>query len=143
MEAVSADSPSFDELVDLLRIRLRDADAVNAQELHSFKELMRDHADVVADNWYSGAFEELQAQGHLHQASLLAFGGDAHARLSADGRLYLALEDPRLSALVRPVRRGVRCEAQTGRPQAHGGRRKSCFQLTRLRAPRQSPVPAE
>jgi hypothetical protein len=59
---VSADSPSFDELVDLLRIRLGDADTVNAQELHSFEELVRDHADVVADNSYSGAFEELQAR---------------------------------------------------------------------------------
>jgi hypothetical protein len=39
---------------------------------------MRDQADVIADNWYSEAFEELQAQGHLHQASGQAFGGDAH-----------------------------------------------------------------
>lgn len=43
--------PSFDELVDLLRIRLRDADAINSSELHSFKVLMSDHADVIADNW--------------------------------------------------------------------------------------------
>jgi hypothetical protein len=63
---VSAAVPSFDELVDLLRIRLCDADAVNASELHSFKELMRDHADVIPDNWYTEAFEELEAQGHLH-----------------------------------------------------------------------------
>jgi hypothetical protein len=81
--------PDFDELVDLLRIRLRDADALNASELHSFKELMADHADVIADQWYREAFEELKAQGHLHAASTLAMGGDAHARLSADGRLYL------------------------------------------------------
>jgi hypothetical protein len=81
--------PSFDELVDLLRERLRDADAIKSSELHSFKELMADNADVIADNWYWEAFEELQVQGHLHDASCLGNGGDAHARLSADGRFYL------------------------------------------------------
>lgn len=86
---VAAEIPSFDELVDLLRVRIRDADALNASELHSFKTLMADHADVIADNWYWEAFEELEAQGHLHHASTLGNGGDAHARLSADGRLYL------------------------------------------------------
>jgi len=81
--------PSFDELVDVLRVRIRDADAINGSELHSFKELMSDYADVVGDNFYVEAFEELEAQGHIHDASGMAFGGDAHARLSADGRLYL------------------------------------------------------
>ena len=81
--------PSFDELVDLLRERLRDADAIKSSELHSFKTLMEDHKEVVADNWYWEAFEELQVQGHLHDASCLGNGGDAHARLSADGRFYL------------------------------------------------------
>ena len=75
--------------MDLLRVRLRDADAVNDSEFHSFKELMSDHADVIANQWYSEAFEELEAQGHLHHASSLVMGGDAVARLSADGRLYL------------------------------------------------------
>lgn len=89
----TADPRSFDELVDLLRVRLRDADAVNDSELHSFKELMRDHAEVIADQWYWEAFEELQAQGHLHDASALGNGGDAYARLSADGRLYLRSEN--------------------------------------------------
>jgi hypothetical protein len=47
---------------------------------------MADHADVIGDNWY---FEELEAQGHLHEQSARGNGGDAHARLSADGRLYV------------------------------------------------------
>lgn len=85
----AADPPSFDELVDLLRVRLGDADALNASELHSFKELMADQADVIADRWYQHAFEELEAQGHLDRASTKTMGLDAHARLSADGRLYL------------------------------------------------------
>jgi hypothetical protein len=87
---VSAEeTPSFDELVDLLRLRLRDADAIKPSELNSFKELMADQAHVIPDNWYWEAFEELEAQGHLNPASGKANGGDAHARLSADGRLYL------------------------------------------------------
>ena len=53
--------PSFDERVDLLRIRLRDADAVNPHESHSFKELMLDHADVIADQWYHQVFDVLAA----------------------------------------------------------------------------------
>ena len=53
------------------------------------RELMSDHADVIADGWYWEAFEELDAQGHLNPASVKANAGDAHARLSADGRLYL------------------------------------------------------
>jgi hypothetical protein len=44
--------PDFDELVDLLRIRLRHADAINDSKLHSFRELMADYADVIADQWY-------------------------------------------------------------------------------------------
>ena len=85
----TADSPSFDELVELLRVRIGLADDLNDSELHSFKKLMEDHADVLADHFYWRAFEELAAQGHLDPASTKAMGGDAHARLSADGRLYL------------------------------------------------------
>ncbi len=81
--------PGFDELVDLLRIRLGAADALNDSAIHSFKELMSDHADVIADGWYWDAFEELEAQGHLNPASHKANGGDACARLSAEGRWYL------------------------------------------------------
>jgi hypothetical protein len=83
--------PSFDELVDLLRVRIGLADDLNDSELHSFKKLMDDHAHALADHFYWRAFEELDAQGHLDPASIKAMGGDAHARLSADGRLYLRL----------------------------------------------------
>lgn len=86
---MDVDIPSFDALLDLLRVRLHDADALNSSELHSFKVLMTDRANVVADGWYGDAFEELKAQGHLHTSSSLGNGGDAFARLSADGRMYL------------------------------------------------------
>jgi hypothetical protein len=86
---MATEIPSFDELVDLLRVRLRDADALDASALHSFKELMSDHADVIAANWYSEAFEELELLGHLHPASHQEFGGGACGRLSAEGRYYL------------------------------------------------------
>ena len=76
-------------MVDLLRIRLRDADALHDSEIHSFKTLMADQADVLPDQWYWEAFEELEAQGHLDSASSKVAGGDACGRLSADGRLYL------------------------------------------------------
>ena len=84
----AADIPSFDELVDLLRVRLRDADAIAPSELHSFKTLMSDHAEVIPDQWYQQAFDELEAQGHLDRASSKVMG-DAAGRLSADGLLYL------------------------------------------------------
>lgn len=83
---------SFDELVDLLRVRIRDADAIKPGDLHSFKELLHDQADAIPDQAYWEAFEELDAQGHLHKASGKTMGGDAHGRLSADGRLYLRSE---------------------------------------------------
>jgi hypothetical protein len=65
------------------------ADDLKPGELHDFKELMSDWADVVGDQWYVNAFEELQAQGHLSSASGMTMGQNAHARLSADGRLFL------------------------------------------------------
>jgi len=85
---------SFDDFVDLLRERIRDADAIDDSELHSFKTLMADVADTTPVQWYWEAFEELQAQGHLHDASSLGNGGDAIGRLSADGRLYLRSGEP-------------------------------------------------
>lgn len=90
---MSADTPSFDELVDLLRVRLRDADALQPSELHSFKELMSDQAHMIGEQWYWEVFEELEAQGHLDRASSKTMGGGAHARLSADGRLYLRSQE--------------------------------------------------
>ena len=88
MGEVAVDLPSFNELLDLLRIRLRDADALNVSQLHSFRELMRDEAesDLIADGWHWEAFEELELLGHLDPASHGALGGDAYGRLSADGR---------------------------------------------------------
>jgi hypothetical protein len=90
---VAAEIPSFDELLELLRVRLVLADALNDSEIHSFKTLMEREAGVIADGWYWEAFEELKAQGHLDRVSHKAFGGDARGRLSADGRLYLRTID--------------------------------------------------
>jgi hypothetical protein len=93
VDAVSAPEPlSFDEAVGLLRRRLRDADHLS-DEMHNFSELMSDYADVLPDHFYLEAFEELQALGHLHQASSLAMGPVARGRLSADGRAYLRWQD--------------------------------------------------
>jgi hypothetical protein len=91
----TADLPSFDEQVDLLRVRLGIADDLNASESHSFKALMKDEADkgLIADHFYHRAFDELQAQGHLDPgASGKASAFEAYGRLSADGRLYLRSE---------------------------------------------------
>jgi hypothetical protein len=92
---VAVDLPSFNELLDLLRVRLRDADALNVSQLHSFRELMRDEAesDLIADGWHWEAFEELELLGHLDPASHRALGGDAYGRLSADGREHLRTID--------------------------------------------------
>ena len=74
---------------------LRDADALNVSQLHSFRELMRDEAesDLIADGWHWEAFEELELLGHLDPASHRALGGDAYGRLSADGREHLRTID--------------------------------------------------
>jgi hypothetical protein len=85
----TADIPGFDDLVDLLRVRLGIADAANPNVAHSFKTLMEDKASEIAGNWYHEAFDELNAQGHLDPATSSKTMGDAVARLSADGRLYL------------------------------------------------------
>jgi hypothetical protein len=76
-------------MVDLLRVRIGIADDLDAIKLHSFKELMSDHADVLGEQWYTRAFEELDALGHLDPASGKEMGFDAHGRLSAEGRFYL------------------------------------------------------
>jgi hypothetical protein len=90
----TADILSFDEFVELLRVRLGDADAIKLSEAHDFKTLMADYAEVTPDNWWWDAFDELNAQGHLDPAaSGKTFGvGNVHARLSADGRLYLRMQ---------------------------------------------------
>jgi hypothetical protein len=86
---MTEDLPTFDEFVDELRRRLGAADALKPSELHDFHELMNDYAGSVGENWYSDAFDELEAQGHLDSASGKAMGPTMHGRLSADGRLYL------------------------------------------------------
>jgi hypothetical protein len=78
---------SFEEFVDELRRRIGIADAVKPGELHDFPKLIGDDY-IVPEQWYFDAWEELQAQGHLHQASGLAMGCP-FGRLSADGRWYL------------------------------------------------------
>ncbi len=82
----------FDEFVDLLRERLFDADALDRSKLHEFNELMSDYSAVTPEGWYDDAFEELEAQGHLHEASGRAMGGSVFGRLSADGRLHVRTE---------------------------------------------------
>jgi hypothetical protein len=54
---------------------------------------MSDYAGTVGENWYSDAFDELEAQGHLDPASGKAMGPTMHGRLSADGRAYLRWQD--------------------------------------------------
>jgi hypothetical protein len=94
MPAMSTmEPPSFDEFVDLVRVRLGAADALKPSELHEFKSLFTtEDAEPIPDNWWEDAFDELQAQGHLDPASSKAFGPTMRARLSADGRLYLREE---------------------------------------------------
>jgi hypothetical protein len=83
------DPPTFEELTELLRVRLNDADALTPGGLHSFRELMADYSEVIPDAWYWDAFDELEAQGHLDPHSVRGNNHNAFGRLSADGRLYL------------------------------------------------------
>ena len=93
MGKLTLDSITFEEFVDLLRERIFYADGLKPSELHSFKELMADYADVTPTVWYYDAFDELDAQGHLDRhVSAKGNAHDAHARLSADGRLYLRMQ---------------------------------------------------
>jgi hypothetical protein len=69
-------------------------DALEPVNAHEFRDVMADHADVIADQWYLDAFDELTAEGHLDTAaSGKSIGFNAHGRLSADGRLYLRTHD--------------------------------------------------
>ncbi len=77
------DTLNFGQFVDLLRGRIGAADAIEGNhELHSFRELMADYADVTPDKWYRDAFKDLDAQRHLSPTSRVAKGGDAKGRLS-------------------------------------------------------------
>ena len=95
---MATDIPSFDELLGLLRVRLQLADDVNVGELHSFKVLMADKANVVSDAWYWDAFAELQAQGHLDTPSSL---GNERLHVAAgfwpDHGLFRSQRKPRTS----------------------------------------------
>jgi hypothetical protein len=84
------DLPRFDELVETLLERLYDADALNLSECHSFRKLMSDQADKIADGWYWRAFDDLQADGFLDDGTSTRLnGGDACGRLSAYGARYV------------------------------------------------------
>ena len=48
-------------MVDLLRVRLGDADALNDPAIHSFTELIRGQGEHIPDQWYWNALEELEA----------------------------------------------------------------------------------
>jgi hypothetical protein len=61
---MTTDVLSFDEVVDLIRSRMFDADAIDSSKLHDLKELVSDYAAVIPEGWYQDAFDELQAQGH-------------------------------------------------------------------------------
>lgn len=88
--SVAAPDPMpFDESVDILRDRIRTAEALDDSAIPQFKELMSDYTDRLPDGWYWEAYEELEALGHLGNVSSKLNGGDAMARLSADGRAYL------------------------------------------------------
>jgi hypothetical protein len=73
--------PDFDQMVDLLRVRLRDADAVNDSELHSFKELMKDQRGVLADRWSGRRLRISKRWVTFTPESSLGNGGDAFGRL--------------------------------------------------------------
>jgi hypothetical protein len=87
---------TFDEFVDLIRVRLGAADALKPSYAHNFRDLFKpEEVTAIPDNWWDDAFEELEAQEHLDpRASGKAMGiGNVHARLSADGRLYLRQQE--------------------------------------------------
>lgn len=67
------------------------ADDLKPDEFHDFKEMTRDWADVAPDHWYHKAFDDLQARGHLDPGSRKVMG-NAHARLSPEGREYLRMQ---------------------------------------------------
>lgn len=84
---------TFDEFMDLHRVRLGLADALNASELHDTRTLMEDFAGRVPDQWFMRSFDELNALGHLDGASGKTFGDNSHARLSHVGQRHLEMQD--------------------------------------------------
>jgi hypothetical protein len=88
------DSITFDEYVELLRIRLNQADRTDKDRLHSFKRLSEDLQALLPERWYWQAFEQLASLGHLSEDSSRGNSGDAYARLSTEGRTYLHAKVP-------------------------------------------------
>lgn len=92
MKPVSAADPpplDFEEFVDVLRLRISLADAMKPNDLHDFRKLMSDYAEVTPDGWWKRAFERLDDQGHLDPASGMAGGPSPFARLSDAGQTYV------------------------------------------------------
>lgn len=88
------DTLDFDTYADVLRERLFDYEALHGTSgLPDFHELMSDYDETAPAGWPAQAWEELQAQGHLSQASGRAGsarpGGTVFGLLSADARLYV------------------------------------------------------
>lgn len=77
------DTRRHEELLDLLLMRLAQAEAAGAQTLHDFRSLLGDVPDIPL-GWYHEAFEDLQSRGFLHRASGASFGGP-FGRLSSEG----------------------------------------------------------
>jgi len=67
---------------------IRDADALNSSGIHSFRELMSDQADVIADGcvWRRS---RTGGAGPPDPASTVLNAATPCRRLSADGRRYL------------------------------------------------------
>jgi len=86
---VPTDVLSFDEFVDVLRVRLGLYDGQYPSNAHDFKDVMADFGDVIPQVWWHDAYDELVACGHIDTAASSKAMGTAHARLSADGRLSL------------------------------------------------------
>lgn len=84
MNAADFDIDSF---TDLIRARMGDADVLLPSRIHSFKNDLVPDIENVPETWYSDAYDELDAQGHIGVDGRTF--GDIAARLSADGKLYL------------------------------------------------------
>jgi hypothetical protein len=81
------DDFDFYEMVDLLRIRMFDAEAIDDVTIPTFRELMKD--EVVPETFYHQAYDELEAIGHLGRASGKTGNRNAFGQLSAVGRAYV------------------------------------------------------
>ena len=78
----------WDEVVDLLPIRIAHADALFPDRPHNFRgDSMAEYSATIPPGWWWNAYDELRLLGHLdEQPSARLDGGDACGRLSAEGR---------------------------------------------------------